>query len=108
MATFQQIIDSARVDLLDADKVRYTDSELLEYANDGVKEAYRIRPDFRLGSYTASFVTYQANDQVPIPELYQMLLKHYVVFRAESRDDEYAADGRAALFMARFETRLQK
>ena len=108
MATFQQIIDSARVDLLDAEKVRYTDAELLEYANDGVKEAFRIRPDFRLGTYTASFLTYTAGDTVPIPELYQMLIKHYIVFRAEVRDDEYTNDGRAAIFLARFETRLQK
>jgi hypothetical protein len=108
MATFQQIIDSARVDLQDADKVRYTDAELLEYANDGVREAFRIRPDFRLGTFTAAFLTYTANNNVPMPDLYQMLLKHYVVFRAEARDDEYNNDGRAALFMARFETRLQK
>ena len=108
MATFQQIIDSARVDLQDADKVRYTDAELLEYANDGVKEAFRFRPDFRLGSYTTAYATFQASDQVPIPELYQMLIKHYVVFRSEARDDEYNNDGRAAIFLSRFEARLQK
>lgn len=108
MATFQQIIDSARVDLLDAEKTRYTDAELLEYANDGVNEAFRIRPDFRLGSYTSAFTTYVLANDVPMPEMYQMLLKHYVVFRAEIRDTEYVDEGRAAVFLARFEQRLQK
>jgi hypothetical protein len=108
MTTFQQIIDSARVDLQDAEKVRYTDAELIEYANDGVREAFRIRPDFRIGSFTAALPVYGLSDDVPMPETYAMLLKHYVVFRSEARDDEYNNDGRAALFMARFETRLQK
>jgi hypothetical protein len=108
MATFQQVIDSARVDLQDAEKIRYPDAELLEYANDGVQEGFRVRPDFKFGNYPAASVTYELSDLVPFPEGYQMLLKHYVVFRAEARDDEYAADGRAALFLARFEMRLQK
>lgn len=96
------------MDVLDVDKIRYSDSQLLEYANDGVKEAFRIRPDFRLGTYTSSLQTYLATDTVPIPEQYQMLLKHYVVFRAEMRDDEYVDEGRAAFFLQRFERSLQK
>ncbi len=108
MTTFQQIINSARVDLQDADKVRYTDAELLEYANDGVRESFRMRPDFRIGTYADALPAYELADDVPMPETYAMLLKHYVVFRSEARDDEYNNDGRAALFMARFETRLQK
>lgn len=108
MATFQQIIDSARVDLQDADKVRYSDAQLLEYANDGVKEAFRIRPDFRFGGYTTAIQTYVLADDLPIPDGYQMLIKHYVVFRSEARDDEYNNDGRAAIFLARFEARMQK
>jgi hypothetical protein len=108
MATFQQIIDSARVDLQDADKVRYTDAQLLEYANDGVQEAFRMRPDFRLGSFTASSQIYISANEVPIPTTYQMLLKSYIVARAEFRDDEYAQDGRAVAFLARYERGLQK
>lgn len=108
MATFNQIIDSARVDLQDADKVRYTDAQLLEYANDGVLEAFRIRPDFRLGSYTSAYQTYIGTNEVPIPATYQMLLKSYIVARAEFRDDEYAQDGRALAFLGRYERGLQK
>ena len=108
MATFQNVIDSARVDLQDAGKTRYTDAELLEYANDGVQEGFRYRPDFKLGSYTAAPVVYDETDDVPFPLTYQMILKHYVVARADMRDDEYAQDGRAGAFLGRFEKELKK
>ena len=106
--TLQEVINSARVDLQDADKVRYLDPELLEYANDGIREAFRYRPDFRLGNYTIAIGSYGVNDQVPFPKQYQMLLKHYVVARAELRDDEYAQTGRAAGLLTRFEKELKK
>jgi hypothetical protein len=108
MATFQNVIDSARVDLQDAGKTRYTDAELLEYANDGVQEGFRYRPDFKLGGYSAAPVVYVVGNEVPFPLTYQMILKHYVVARAELRDDEYALDGRAAAFLGRFEKELKK
>lgn len=108
MTTFQQVIDSVRVDLNDAEAIRYTTPQLLEYANDGVQEGYRIRPDFRLGNYTATVPTYVATDNVPFPAQYAMLLKHYVCFRAELRDDEYSQDGRAASLLARFQSELSK
>jgi len=108
MATLQQIIDSARVDLQDAAKTRYSDTELTEYANDGIQEGFRYRPDFLLGKFTVGATTYVAADQVPFPAQYQMILKHYVVARADMRDDEYAQDGRAGAFLGRFEKELKK
>lgn len=108
MATFQNVIDSARVDLQDADKLRYTDAELLEYANDGAQEGFRYRPDFLLGQFGAAATTYVAGSTVPFPAQYQMLLKHYVVARAELRDDEYSQTGRAGALLARFEKELKK
>lgn len=108
MATFQNIIDRARIDLNDADKTRYTDSQLLVYANDAVQEMLRYRPDFKLGSYTTAVPTYTLSETVPIPDRYVMLLQHYIVFRAEMRDDEYAVEGRAAAFLGRFEKELKK
>jgi hypothetical protein len=108
MATFQNVIDSARVDLQDAAKTRYSDAELLAYANDGVQEMFRYRPDFKLGQYTAGSTTYVVGDTVPVPAQYTMLLTHYLVFRAETRDDEYAIDGRAGAFLLRFEKDLKK
>lgn len=108
MATFQNIIDNARVDLQDVAGTRYTDAQLIGYANDGIQEMYRYRPDFRLGSYTAAVTTYVAADTLPIPDQYRMLLTNYLVFRAEVRDDEYSVDGRAAAFLVRFEKELKK
>lgn len=108
MTTFQNIIDDARVDLQDTAGVRYTTAQLLGYANDGVQEMFRYRPDFLLGRYTAASTTYVVGDTLPIPNQYRMLLTNYLVFRAEVRDDEYAVDGRAAAFLGRFEKELKK
>ena len=108
MATLQNIIDSARVVLQDADKVRYSDAQLLEYANDGIVLGFKYRPDFRLGNYTVALGTYVSTDQVPFPLQYQQLLKHFVVARAELRDDEYSQDGRAAALMGYYEKELKK
>jgi hypothetical protein len=107
MATFQNIIDDARVDLQDSVGTRYTTAQLIGYANDGVREMFRIRPDFRLGSYGVVVPTYVVGDTLPIPDNYRMLLTNYLIFRAEVRDDEYAVNGRATLFLARFEKELK-
>lgn len=106
MATFQQIIDSARVALQDDAKVRYSDANLLEYAIDGVLEARKLRPDFFIGGYTTVATTYALSDAVPLPAIYAAFIKDFVVFKAEIRDDEYAVDGRAAAMLARFKSGL--
>lgn len=106
MATFQTVIDDARVTLNDSDAVRYTDPQLMQYCNDGIQEAFRLRPDFLLGQYTAADVTYVATDQIPLPLKFQNLMHFYVVFRAELRDDEYSAEGRAAAMRQLFKTEL--
>ena len=108
MATLQNVIDGARVVLQDADKVRYTDAQLLGYANDGIVLGFKYRPDFRLGNYTVALGTYVAADQVPFPVQYQHLLKYYVVSSAELRDDEYSQDGRAAALLGLFEKEMKK
>lgn len=108
MATFQDVIDEVRVVLNDSEGVRYTSPQLLGYANDGVQEAFRLRPDWRLGNYTASTTVYTEGNTVPFPAGYQMLLSHYVCYRAELRDDEYSQDGRAAALLGRFTSELTK
>jgi hypothetical protein len=65
MATFQDVIDDVRVVLQDADGTRYTSPQLMSYANDGVQEGFRLRPDFLLGQYTAAATVYTAVDNVP-------------------------------------------
>ena len=108
MATLQNVIDGARVVLQDADKVRYTDAQLLGYANDGIVLGFKYRPDFRLGNYTVALGTYASTDQVPFPVQYQHLLEYYVVSSAELRDDEYSQDGRAAALLGLFEKEMKK
>lgn len=107
MATFQNVIDAARVDLQDSGKTRYSDAELLGFANDGLQEMYRYRPDFLFGKYTAATTVYLATNDVPVTAKYAMLLPFYVSFRAEIRDDEYAVNGRSAGFLGRFEKELK-
>lgn len=106
MATFQTVIDDARVTLNDTDGVRYTTAQLMQFCNDGIQEVYRIRPDFLLGNYTAADVTYIETDTIPIPLKFQNLLNYYVVFRAELRDDEYSAEGRASAMRSLFKSEL--
>jgi len=106
MATFQTVIDDARVTLNDVDGTRYTTPQLMQFCNDGIQEAFRLRPDFLLGQYTAADVTYVETDQIPIPLKFQNLLNFYVVFRAELRDDEYSAESRAGAMRQLFKSEL--
>ena len=99
MATFQSVIDDARVFLKDSDKNRYTDANLLTYANDVVRECKRIRPDFFLGSYSSVLATFILGDTVPIPIEYHQFLKDFIIGRAEMVDDEYANESRAVAFL---------
>lgn len=108
MATFQNVIDSARVDLQDSGKTRYTDAQLLAHANDGVALAFKWRPEFRLGNYTVAIGSYTLSDTVPFPVQYQHLLTYYIISRAEMRDDEYVLDGRAAALLGLFEKEIKQ
>lgn len=104
MATFQQIIDDARVILNDeianeSTVPRYTVAQLLGYARQALVSARQVRPDLFLSNLTGVFPAYTGADTVPLPEQYLVTLSDYVAHRAELRDDEFAVDGRAnALF----------
>ena len=106
MATFQQLVDSASVILSDPTNTRYTEAQLLEYANEAVAEVRKIRPDLFFGSYTTALSTYSLASTVPIPVEYHAYLKDFIVHRAELRDDEYSVDGRSASMMNRFKMGL--
>jgi hypothetical protein len=111
MATFQQIINDARVLLNDQvlfEDVtpRYTETQLLGYAQQAITEARRIRPDLFLANLTGAFPTYTAQQAAPISDDYIVPLVDYVVARAEMRDDEFAVDGRAAGMFQKFKAGL--
>lgn len=105
--TFSQILSSARVVLNDTDTVkRYTDAQLLEYANDGIREIKKIRPDLFFGKYATALSTYVSTDNVPVDDLYVQFLKDYVIFRSGLREDEESSAQRSIAFFNRFKTSL--
>lgn len=107
MATlFSQVISDVRVDLNDASGVRYTDAQLIGYANDGIREIKKSRPDLFFGSYSTALSAYTSSDNVPVDDLYVAFLKDYVAFRAGMRDDEENSAARSAAFFNRFKNGL--
>lgn len=109
MATFQQIINDARVvlndQIEDANTIpRYTEPQLLSYARAALVEARRLRPDLFLSNLTGAFPQFTATDTIPIPEEYAVALADYVIHRAEMRDDEFAVDGRAVVLLQKFKS----
>ena len=111
MATFQSIIDEARVLLNDeamdeSTVTRYTATQLLGYARQGLVEARRVRPDLFLSNLTGAFPTYTVDYTVPMPEEYHVCLADYITHRAELRDDEFAVDGRASALYQKFKAGL--
>lgn len=111
MATFQSVINDARVILNDEatesnPDTRYTESQLMGYAITALNEARRIRPDLFLSNLTTSFAAYTASSVVPISDEYLVSLADYVAHRAELRDDEFAVDGRSASLMQKFKATL--
>jgi hypothetical protein len=56
MATYQQLIDRARLTLNDAAKDRYTDAEMFAYALDGLREVAAFRPDLFAVAQSMSLV----------------------------------------------------
>ncbi|MBA4141940.1 MAG: hypothetical protein H0X43_02815 [Nitrosospira sp.] len=97
--TYQSVVDLARIPLNDADKVRYPDTALMIYANHGMLQILKRRPDLFVGQYAAlpngENVT---ADAFPLPSGYVQTLADYVTARAEMTDDEHVNSGRAAVF----------
>jgi hypothetical protein len=106
MTTFAQLTASARVLLNDVDKIRYSDAQLIEYANEAIADAKRVRPDLFLGQYTTALPTYTLSSVVPLSPEYEIYLKDYIISRSEFRDDEFTVDGRAGAFLQKFRNGL--
>lgn len=102
----QNVIDRARIPLNDEDKDRYSDVDLLAYANAGLRRAFALRPDLRLGQYATSFSDLPLSGTFPIADRYQQLIADYAAARAETRDSEHVSTGRVGLFMQNFEKEL--
>lgn len=106
MATFQTLLDQARLTLQDADKTRYPDAEMVVYANEAMRIYRKLRSDLFFATITTPLVDYLVGDTFPLSPEFEYPLKRYVIAAAQARDDEYAVDGRMSKFLAQFEKDL--
>jgi hypothetical protein len=102
MSTMQTIIDRARIPLKDASKTRYSDPELLGYANAGIALAYQVRPDLRFGAYGTAFSALALGDTFPLPFQHEQTIADYATFRAQTKDGEVETPELGGEFLALF------
>lgn len=101
--TYQSVADLARIPLNDEDKARYPDATLLSFANHGMLQIVKRRPDLFIGQFdNLPTGEHALTDSFPLPAEYVQLLADYVTARAESIDDEHANSGRVAAFAQLF------
>lgn len=103
--TYQSVVNLARVPLNDSDKARYPDAALLAFANQGVLQLIKRRPDLCVGQFGSLPGGEKAlADAFPLPVDYVQTVADYVTARAEMTDDEHVNSGRAAAFAQLFGT----
>jgi hypothetical protein len=104
MTTAAQVIASARITLNDAvptlGSPRYSDATLLGYVNDGVTEAYALRPDLLFGSYSTTPAALNLGDPMPFEGRERLAVEAYIVARAEFIEDQHVNSGRAQAAIA--------
>jgi hypothetical protein len=114
MATCHDVITQARYTLNDPEtdssgtaiEPRNSNTELMVYLNAGLAEARVLRPDLFFASLGTAFVPLAIGDDFPIPIQHEATLSAYLIFRAESKDDESVNSGRAVAFRALFKELL--
>ena len=106
--TYQSVIDLSRIPLNDLDKVRYSDATLLSFANQGMLQVLKRRPDLFAGRF-ASLPDGEGMlaDAFPLPAGYVQTVADYVTARAEMTDDEHVSSGRAVVFAQLFGAEAQ-
>lgn len=105
MTTFATIITQARALLQDVDATRYSDADLLVYANDALKMIRRIRPDVFIGKFKTPLAEYASGDTVPVGIEFDQAIRDYVVAYANMREAEAA--GTTQDFMGKFAAGLK-
>lgn len=104
--TMQQVIDKARVPLNDAGKDRYSDPDLLGYANDAMFILQSRRPDLFFGQFLALPGEKALGDLFPLANTLFPAVCDYVTARAETRNDESVLEQRASLFFGLFKEQI--
>lgn len=105
--TMQQIVDRARIPVNDSDKSRYTDADLLAYANDAISILKLRRPDLFFGSFLALPGVKVLGDAFPLDDTIFPAVCDYVTARAETRNDESILEQRAAMFFGLFKGQIE-
>jgi hypothetical protein len=105
--TYRSAVDLGRIPLNDASKDRYPDDVLLAFANQGVLQILKRRPDLFSGQL-ARLPDWPGGERLlgdafPLPAEYLQTVADYVTFRAETVDDEHVNSGRASSFARFFE-----
>jgi hypothetical protein len=98
-------VDLARIPLNDSGKVRYTDDQLLAFANQGMMAISKRRPDLFIGQFNnlpkgENVLT----DPLQIDPAFTQQIADWITARAEMTDDEHADSGRAGVFVRFFES----
>lgn len=108
--TAQDYIDRARALLLDTVlPYRYSTADLVEYLNQGMLEARRLRPELFLGSFASALPEFESADlseAVPIDPMYRVAFVYYICGQAQLRDEENTQDTRAAAFLNKFTSQM--
>lgn len=107
--TMLSVLDLARFDLNDAKAVTSTstsdaacrtkDSELLQFANDGIARAMTIRPDLNFGNYAGTFADLTTASAFPLSLEYRRPIADFIVMNTETGDDPFANEQRAVQAM---------
>jgi len=115
MSQFHQVIRDARAELGDTyeGNYSYAESDMLRYAVEGVREAWKVRSSTRYDTATGKLydvavvltpVAFDDSYEVPLPPEVQFALTYYIVFRCLSRDVTDAGNAKAAaVAKARFD-----
>jgi len=102
MATMQDIVDLARVDLNDDDKVRWTDATLLRHANDALLISKSLRGDLFIGSLGTPLVDLALSGTFPLPLVYRRPVADFVIGRASMIENEEGTDSKAGSYLMSF------
>ena len=100
MATLQTVINLARENLNDLDKVRHADVQLLKFANNGIQEMVKFRPDLFLGQYQNADKYYALIDIFPMSAMYERAIADYIIGRAEMTNTEESSIARAGALLS--------
>lgn len=107
--TLAELLDDVRGILQDRDAVvRYSDEDLVRYAQQAVSTAFRLRPDLAIGESAPAYSTGSTAVVLPVEltTLYAGALAEHVAAAAERRDSQFSEDARLAILYGRFEKAL--